>query len=172
MVALPGDLPEQAMTRQRLSPDDRKRLVGIVERLDDALQALGVSQFELARRVGLSQSGMNEIFRILRNPKAPPRIPGVLALSRVPDALGINGHWFLTGQGRMEDYQQEEQPKAAAIRYALATLSRIEQRVAEEREWLLAEDRSLHFEAQAGRLGLQPPPAARPPLRQGGAKRG
>lgn len=174
MVAFADDLQGQGMSKQRLSPDDRKRLIGIVERLEAAIQTLDVSQFELARRIGLSQSGMNEIFRILRNPKAPPRVPGILALSRVPDALGINGHWFLTGAGRMEDYQQEEQPKAAAIRYALATLSRVEQRVGEERERLLSEDRALNaaFEAKTGRLGLQPPPAVRPPVRQGGAKRG
>lgn len=175
MVACSDDFPRPPMSQPKFGPAERKELVGIVGRLYDAIKAQGLSQFELARRIGMSQSGINEVFKILRNPKAPMRIPGILYLSRVPDALQINGHWFLTGQGKMEDYHQEEGRDAAAIRYALMALSRIEDRMAEVRKDLSTEHAALSesLEARAARAALREPlPAVVPPARRAGGKRG
>lgn len=175
MVPSATTLMDTRMSKQRLNAEDRKELLGIVRRLYDAMEACDVSQVELGRRIGMSQSGVNEIMRMLSNSKKPLRIPGILYLSRVPDALQINGHWFLTGQGRMEDYKQDERPQATAIRYALMALSRIEDRMAEVRKDLSTEHAALSesLEARAARAALREPlPAVVPPARRAGGKRG
>lgn len=59
-------------------------------RLATAIDHAGKSQKWLASELGVSQAAVSEWAR------------GVDKLCAVPDALGINGHWLLTGKGQID----------------------------------------------------------------------
>ena len=64
------------------------------ERLAFALSLSGKGQNEVAREVGASQSVASDWFD-----QATETLPGGKFLVRLPGALGVNGHWLLTGEG-------------------------------------------------------------------------
>ena len=64
------------------------------ERLAFALSLSGKGQNEVAREVGASQSVASDWFD-----QETDTLPGGKFLVRLPGALGVNGHWLLTGEG-------------------------------------------------------------------------
>lgn len=75
------------------------------KRLNQALRQSGVTQSELARRIGIKQQSINQM------------CSGKTARSRytmqIADALHVNGHWLATGDGEMcvADYNVEKGPE-------------------------------------------------------------
>jgi transcriptional regulator with XRE-family HTH domain len=55
---------------------------------------MGISKNELARRVGAAGPTVIEWF-------TRGALPDGEKLARLPEALGVNGHWLLTGEGSM-----------------------------------------------------------------------
>lgn len=77
----------------RKRSDDRQRHE-FIRRVRLAMDQSGISQNELARRTGQSSQGVSDWF-------AKGALPGGEALIRLPDALGVSGHWLITGEGSM-----------------------------------------------------------------------
>ncbi len=69
------------------------------DRLLKALQHCGISQSELARRTGISQSGISRLTRLGKRTGY---------VTHLASALGVDAHWLATGQGPML-------PQAAAL---------------------------------------------------------
>lgn len=77
----------------RKRTDDKGRRE-FLRRLRLALDQSGISQNELARRTGQSSQGISDWF-------SKGALPGGEALIRLPQALGVSGHWLITGEGSM-----------------------------------------------------------------------
>ena len=83
--------PEEGAAEERAWRDLVRRFK---ERLVFALSLSGKGQNEVAREVGASQSVASDWFD-----QATETLPGGKFLVRLPGALGVNGHWLLTGEG-------------------------------------------------------------------------
>lgn len=84
------------------------------QRLDEAMRKRGVNQSELARRLHVKPGTVNQWFRGKR-----PAQPKAEQLAGIPNALGISGHWLLTGDGTMDDQPEEAQRILGEIRRLL-----------------------------------------------------
>lgn len=75
------------------------------QRFRFALSLSGKGQNELGREIEASNSIVSDWLD-----ETTDTLPGGAFLIRLPKALGIDGHWFLTGQGHFSDKISE--PKA------------------------------------------------------------
>jgi transcriptional regulator with XRE-family HTH domain len=62
-------------------------------RLRSALAGQGMTQSELARRLGVRDATVSDWFN-------RGTMPGGAVMLRLPELLGIDGHWLLTGKHR------------------------------------------------------------------------
>ena len=67
-------------------------LSAFFERLRQVLDDRGMSQADLAREVGVGVATVSEWF-------TRGRVPNGDVMLRLPQALSVNGHWLLTGEG-------------------------------------------------------------------------
>jgi len=70
-------------------------LSAFFERLRQVLDDQGMSQADLARELGVGVATVSEWF-------TRGRVPNGDVMLRLPGALGVNGHWLLTGEGPRE----------------------------------------------------------------------
>ncbi|MEZ4416215.1 MAG: helix-turn-helix transcriptional regulator [Gemmatimonadota bacterium] len=89
-------------------------LAGFRDRLRLAMSIRGVTQTELGKRIGVRQATVSQWLS-----RTNPSEPKADQLLRLPEALGINGHWLLTGRGSMDDTPGEVEAKLEAIRRIL-----------------------------------------------------
>ncbi|HET7231082.1 MAG TPA: helix-turn-helix transcriptional regulator [Longimicrobium sp.] len=82
---------------QNAGPLRRKavELSAFFERLRQVLDDRGMSQADLARELGVGVATVSEWF-------TRGRVPNGDVMLRLPAALGVSGHWLLTGQGPRE----------------------------------------------------------------------
>lgn len=66
----------------------------LLHRIRLRLEEVGISKNELARRIGAAGPTVIEWF-------TKGALPDGEKLARLPDALQVNGHWLLTGEGSM-----------------------------------------------------------------------
>lgn len=78
----------------------------IIDRIDQRLEALGISAREAARRVKLGESYIRDL---RRNENQSPRVDDLRLLAK---ALETNIEWLITGAG---DPNQKPDPAAAAV---------------------------------------------------------
>jgi transcriptional regulator with XRE-family HTH domain len=62
-----------------------------LQRLREAMDARGWNQSDLARELGVRRATVSDWF-------ARGRVPMGDAVMRMPKALGVDGHWLLTGE--------------------------------------------------------------------------
>ena len=74
----------------------------------------GVTQTELGKRIGVRQATVSQWLS-----RTNPSEPKADQLVRLPESLGINGHWLLTGRGSMDDTPGDVETKLEAIRRIL-----------------------------------------------------
>lgn len=67
------------------------------ERLQQAMEARGWGPTEFARQLDVRQATVSAWFR-----DESPSLPSADILMKIPEALGIDGHWLLTGRGTMK----------------------------------------------------------------------
>jgi transcriptional regulator with XRE-family HTH domain len=67
-------------------------LSAFFERLRQCLHERAMSQADLARQLGVGVGTVSEWF-------TRGRVPNGDVMLRLPAALGVNGHWLLTGEG-------------------------------------------------------------------------
>ncbi len=96
------------------TPPDGHLLAGFRERLRSAMSVRRVTQTELGKRIGVRQATVSQWLS-----RTAPSEPKADQLVRLPDALGINGHWLLTGRGSMDDTPGDVEAKLEAIRRIL-----------------------------------------------------
>lgn len=89
-------------------------LAGFRDRLRLAMSVRGITQTELGKRIGVRQATVSQWLS-----RTNPSEPKADQLLRLPDALGINGHWLLTGRGSMDDTPGDVEAKLEAIRRIL-----------------------------------------------------
>jgi transcriptional regulator with XRE-family HTH domain len=105
------------------------RFVAFQRRLRQAMGVRGVTQTELARRMGTRQSTISDW---LAEPGAKrTKLPSLEYVLQLPEALDVDGHWLLTGEGGME--RAGDQEIGQRVR------AEIERRVSELREELVAD---------------------------------
>lgn len=80
--------------------------MSIISRIEQRLEALGISQREASRRADLGESYIRDL---RRNPQQSPRVDDLRALA---DALETNVQWLITGTG---DPNQKADPDAAEV---------------------------------------------------------
>lgn len=101
-------------------PTRRKavELSAFFERLRTLLDERGMSQADLARELGVGVATVSEWF-------TRGRVPNGDVMLRLPHALGVNGHWLLTGEGPLElSHETDGDPYLRGVGDALA---RVEQ---------------------------------------------
>lgn len=84
------------------------------DRLRRALSLRGMTQSELARTIGVRQATISQWFS-----SESPAQPKAEQMIKLPGALGVNGHWLLTGEGTMDDRPTEAQMVLEGIRQLL-----------------------------------------------------
>ena len=62
------------------------------DRMHESMLARGLSQADVARRLGVRVATVNEWF-------TQARMPSGQAMVKLPEILQVNGHWLLTGKG-------------------------------------------------------------------------
>ena len=72
----------------------------IGDRLQIALGIRGISQTDFAEKVGITAPYVSMICNNVKNPSKP-------LIARICNTLSISKEWFLTGEGRMEDTEDE-----------------------------------------------------------------
>lgn len=82
------------MSESRDERELRRLTEEMKTRLHDSLLRSGKGQNEVAREVGASNSVASEWFS-----KDSDVLPGGKFLMRLPQVLGVNGHWLITGEG-------------------------------------------------------------------------
>lgn len=73
---------------------DQLNRVAVRKRLREAFERSGLNQEELARRCGASKAAVSDWF----SPRKDV-VPDGEKMARLPAALGISGHFLLTGEG-------------------------------------------------------------------------
>nr|PZN59215.1 MAG: hypothetical protein DIU58_18270 [Sphaerobacter thermophilus] len=107
-------------------------------RIEEALQAAGITKAELARRLAKSPSAISEWW----TKQAMPEGETIL---RLPEALSVSGHWLLTGEGPMERPRADgEDPYRQGAEMVIDTLFQRMVEIAERIgvEWPKARDAS------------------------------
>ena len=85
----------------------------------------GMTQAELSRRTGAASPTVNEWFK-------SEAIPDGVMLARIAEALDVNGHWLLTGEGPMARPGRGEEGLEEAFRAgANAVIGKLGQVVAQ-----------------------------------------
>jgi transcriptional regulator with XRE-family HTH domain len=93
-------------------------LSAFFERLRQVLDDRGMSQADLARELGVGVATVSEWF-------TRGRVPNGDVMLRLPQALDVNGHWLLTGEGpRDRDDDAGGDPYQRGVRDALERMSR------------------------------------------------
>jgi len=69
----------------------------------------GLSQKDLAERLGVRQATVSAWFQ-------NTQLPGGLTMLRLPDTLGVDGHWLLTGEHRASAQSQPETLEVLLVR--------------------------------------------------------
>ena len=83
-------------------------------RLRRALSLRGMTQSQLAKTIGVRQATVSQWF----NGESPAQ-PRAEQIIKLPEALSINGHWLLTGEGTMDDKPTQAQVILEGIRQLL-----------------------------------------------------
>ena len=84
------------------------------DRLRRALNRRGMTQSELARKIGVRQATISQWFS-----NDNPAQPKAEQMIKLPAALEVNGHWLLTGEGTLDDRPTEAQMVLEGIRRLL-----------------------------------------------------
>lgn len=93
-------------------------LTAFFERLRTALEHRERTQADLARDLGVGTATVSEWF-------TRGRVPSGDVMLRLPHALGISGHWLLTGEGAMElSWDSDEDPYLHGVRDTLDRLDK------------------------------------------------
>ncbi|MBD0319486.1 MAG: helix-turn-helix domain-containing protein [Gemmatimonadetes bacterium] len=93
-------------------------LSAFFERLRQVLDDRGMSQADLARELGVGVATVSEWF-------TRGRVPNGDVMLRLPLALGVNGHWLLTGDGPRDlDGAAGGDPYQHGVRDALERMNR------------------------------------------------
>ncbi|MBA4159362.1 MAG: helix-turn-helix transcriptional regulator [Gemmatimonadetes bacterium] len=103
----------------KAGPARRKavELSAFFERLRQCLDDRGMSQADLARELGVGVATVSEWF-------TRGRVPNGDVMLRLPEALRVNGHWLLTGEGpRERERRGGEDPYLRGARDAIARVS-------------------------------------------------
>ena len=90
-------------------------LPAFLERLRQGLDARGMSRADLARELGVGVATVSEWF-------TRGRVPHGDVMLRLPHALGVNGHWLLTGEGPRELEWGEGDAYLRGVRDTLARM--------------------------------------------------
>ena len=111
------------MGRNGRAPD----LARFLTRLRGLMEERGMTQKELAESVGVANATVTEWFKRGRSP-----LSEVLLI--MPDALGVNGHWLLTGRGQREPPSDEavEDSTREILEDLEARVSELKRRLDEE----------------------------------------
>ena len=137
----------------------------LCRRIAFSISVRQLSQSEVARRVGCQQSVVSEWIN-------GGRAPSGLYLLRLPEALEVNGHWLLTGEGELDDTPANDADMPAYYaRGGLAALARIEQVLSETRAALLQQDDAIQRAARAAMAAREAEARASAKTRAGSAKR-
>ena len=133
---------------ERSRADDQE-IAELCRRIAFSMSVRQLSQSEVARRVGCQQSVVSEWV-------AKNRAPSGLYIIRLPEALEIDGHWLLTGEGELDriPLTAADMP-AHYARGGLAALARIEAVLSETRNDLLAQDAAIQRAATAARAAIE-----------------
>jgi len=145
---------------ERSIADDRE-IAELCRRIAFSMSVRQLSQSEVARRLGCTQSVVSEWV-------AKHRAPSGMYFCRLPEALEVDGHWLLTGEGDLDRIQLSAADMPAHYaRGGLAALARIESVLSETRNDLLAQDAAIQRAATAARAAAE----ARESAPHGRAKR-
>lgn len=99
----------------------------LLERLRSSIRAAGISDREFGARVDASPSSVSSWFTL-------GRLPDAETLMRIPGALGLNGHWLLTGEGPRYLIRVDEEAEALVQRGREEVLAELEEFLAARRE--------------------------------------
>jgi transcriptional regulator with XRE-family HTH domain len=136
------------------SSADEQEIKELCRRIAFAMSVRQLSQSEVARRLGCQQSVVSEWV-------AKFRAPSALYFIRMPEALEVDGHWLLTGEGDLDRVQLSAKDMPAHYaRGGLAALARVESVLSETRNDLLAQDAAIQRAATAARVAEEARAAA------------
>lgn len=128
-----------------------------------AFERLGISKQELASRLGVAQPTAVEWF-------SRDRLPDADVVARLPDVLGVNGHWLLTGDGTQAPPGHGKETTDQAMRLgAQSVIADLRRYVADLMERWDATARGKEAAAlvrQRAKQGAGPPGQRRQPPRQ------
>lgn len=112
-VAVLAPAPETGPARRKAV-----ELSAFFERLRQVLEDRGMTQADLARELGVGVATVSEWF-------TRGRVPNGDVMLRLPHALGVDGHWLLTGEGsRDRERRRGGDPYAQGARDAVERLRR------------------------------------------------
>ena len=111
----------RVLTNDPIAGPARRKAVELsafFERLRQVLDDRGMSQADLARELGVGVATVSEWF-------TRGRVPNGDVMLRLPLALGVNGHWLLTGDGPRDlDGTAGGDPYQHGVRDALERMNR------------------------------------------------
>jgi transcriptional regulator with XRE-family HTH domain len=111
--------------RKRTDNAARKEFI---RRLRLAMDQAGISQNELARRTNQSSQAVSDQL-------TKSSLPGGEAMIRLPEALGISGHWLLCGAGSMAPPDDGRMDRAFTMGGQAALADAREMLTGLERSW-------------------------------------
>lgn len=87
----------------------------LLYRIQEAMKAARMRPADLARALDIGAATISEWF-------GKGSLPSAAVLQRLPGALGVSGHWLLTGTGPLQpDSEESAQAKLEAIRRIIET---------------------------------------------------
>lgn len=141
-------------------------------RIAARMAALGLSQSELARRLGTGQSTVQGWVEA-------GKLPGTRYLADLPAALECSGHWLLTGEGPIEPPGQtptlaemEKTIRAEAVQRIVSAVVAAAYQAGDQLLGLRAVDPSVGELVERIGAALATTPPAKPRVRGAGAKAG